>query len=533
MMTEKKSLKDLTTEFQQEEIQIRKGGDKRGQERQKAWGRLTARKRLDLLLDDIDTFFEIGLWAGHEMYEAGPTPAAGVIAGIGKIEGRECMIIANDATVKAGAMFPQSIKKTLKAQRIAYECRLPIIYLVDCAGIFLPLQDEIFPDEDDYGRIFRNNAILSAEGIPQFAAVMGNCVAGGAYLPLLCDKILMTEGSGIFLAGPALVKAAIGQEISAEELGGAKMHSEISGSVDFFEPDDESCLKRLRSLIDLMEKDPEELDPKAPESSAETIYELVGADNRQDYDAKDLIATLIDKDSFQEFKRDYGKTLVTAYAKIDDQPVGIIANQRFPTQSAQGQIEVGGVIYAESADKAARFVMDCNQLSIPLIFLQDVVGFMVGRDAEESGIIRRGAKLVSAVSNSVVPKITIIVGNSFGAGHYALCGKAYDPNFIFAWPNAQYAVMGSNQAAGTLFSIQKASAEKAGNTFDDEELKTLFKTIHQRYEHQSDIRYGAARGWVDAIIAPESTREILCRLLPLVSRKPLHKRPFHTGVFQV
>ncbi len=494
----------------QEEELLRKGGSA---ERQKRLGRLTVRRRLDLLLDDPSSFFELGLWAGYQMYpEWGELPAAGVVTGIGEVAKRQCLVIANDATVKAGAMFPQSVKKVLRAQRIAYECRLPIIYLVDSSGVFLPLQAEVFPDEDDFGRIFRNNAVLSAQGIPQFAAIMGNCIAGGGYLPVLCDKLLMTEGSGLYLAGPALVKAAIGQVVETEELGGAKMHAEVSGTVDFLEKDDPACLHRLRGLIDKLPFDQSfDFEWKEPEGEMAQIYEM------KNFDIRDLLIRLTDAGSLEEYKRDFGKALVTVYATICGHRVGIVANQPRSTTTAKGEIEIGGVIYKESADKAARFVMDCNQDKLPLIFLQDVVGFMVGKEAEQSGIIRSGAKLVNAVSNSVVPKITVIIGSSFGAGHYALCGKAYDPNFIFAWPNAKYAVMGAEQAAGTLFHIQKKPQDE----------------IKKRYEAEMDIRFGAARGWVDAIIAPHTTRDVLAETLKLVKRAPLGTKTFHTGVIQV
>src|SRR5256714_14999170 len=415
-----------------EEAAIREGGGKAGHERQRKMNRLPVRERLGRLLDKESPFFEIGLWAAYKMYEQwGKIPAAGVVAGIGNVEGVPCMIIANDATVKAGAFFPQTTKKVIRAQRIAFECSLPIIYLVDSAGVFLPMQDEIFPDEDDFGRIFRNNSVISAAGIPQFAAIMGNCVAGGAYLPVLCDKILMTKGSGLYLAGPSLVKAAIGQIVDAEELGGAQMHAEISGTVDFFEKDDTSCLKRLRSLVALLPeaKETSKMSKEAPKplSDPDGIYGLISFDGQKNYDTRDLLATVIDENSMDEYKADYGKTIVTAYARIDGRPVGIVANQRLQVRTKKEGIQMDGVIYSDSADKAARFVMDCNQTSLPIIFFQDVTGFMVGRDAEQSGIIRSGAKLVNAVSNSIVPKITVIVGGSFGAGNYALCGKAYDP----------------------------------------------------------------------------------------------------------
>ncbi|HWN65572.1 MAG TPA: acyl-CoA carboxylase subunit beta, partial [Candidatus Binatus sp.] len=517
---------------------LREGGGKAGHERQRKMNRLPVRERISHLLDKDSPFFEVGLWAAYKMYEQwGKIPAAGAVAGIGNIGGIPCMIVANDATVKAGAFFPQTAKKLIRAQRIAFECSLPIVYLVDSAGVFLPMQDEIFPDEDDFGRIFRNNSVISAAGIPQFAAIMGNCVAGGAYLPVLCDKILMTKGSGLYLAGPSLVKAAIGQTVDAEELGGAQMHAEISGTVDFWEKDDLSCLKRLRSLIALL---PEANKSKLFEASKETakpakspdaVYELISFDGQKQYDVRDLLASVVDANSIDEYKAGYGKTIVTAYARIDRRPVGIVANQRLQVRTKKEGIQMGGVIYADSADKAARFVMDCNQTSLPIIFFQDVTGFMVGRDAEESGIIRSGAKLVNAVSNSVVPKITVVVGGSFGAGNYAMCGKAYDPRFIIAWPTARYAVMGAAQASDTVFAVL-ARARERDKTSSPKELEELRNTVKKNYEEQTDIRYGAARGWVDAIIQPHETRDVLTRLLQYVSR-PIPKAHFHTGVVQV
>ena len=521
-----------------EEAVLREGGGKAGHERQRKMNRLPVRERISHLLDKDSPFFEVGLWAAYKMYEQwGKIPAAGAVAGIGNIAGVPCMIIGNDATVKAGAFFPQTAKKLIRAQRIAFECSLPIVYLVDSAGVFLPMQDEIFPDEDDFGRIFRNNSVISAAGIPQFAAIMGNCVAGGAYLPVLCDKILMTKGSGLYLAGPSLVKAAIGQMVDAEELGGAQMHAEVSGTVDFYEKDDLSCLQRLRSLIALL---PEANDSKAFEVSKETakpaknpdaVYDLISFDGQKQYDVRHLLASVVDANSLDEYKAGYGKTIVTAYARIDRRPVGIVANQRLQVRTKKEGIQMGGVIYSDSADKAARFVMDCNQTSLPIIFFQDVTGFMVGRDAEESGIIRSGAKLVNAVSNSVVPKITVVVGGSFGAGNYAMCGKAYDPRFIIAWPTARYAVMGAAQASDTVFAVL-ARARERDKKSSPEELEELRNTVKKNYEEQTDIRYGAARGWVDAIIQPHETRDVLIRLLQYVSR-PMPKAHFHTGVVQV
>jgi 3-methylcrotonyl-CoA carboxylase beta subunit len=525
-----------------EEAVLRDGGGKAGHERQRKMNRLPVRERLGRLLDKESPFFEIGLWAAYKMYEQwGKIPAAGVVAGIGNVEGVPCMIIANDATVKAGAFFPQTTKKVIRAQRIAFECSLPIIYLVDSAGVFLPMQDEIFPDEDDFGRIFRNNSVISAAGIPQFAAIMGNCVAGGAYLPVLCDKILMTKGSGLYLAGPSLVKAAIGQIVDAEELGGAQMHAEISGTVDFFEKDDQSCLKRLRSLVGLLPEAGSRGAPggralpaqkSKPAKDPDTVYDLISFDGQKQYDTRDLLATVVDENSVDEYKADYGKTIVTAYARINGRPVGIVANQRLQVRTKKEGIQMGGVIYSDSADKAARFIMDCNQTTLPIVFFQDVTGFMVGRDAEQSGIIRSGAKLVNAVSNSIVPKITVVVGGSFGAGNYAMCGKAYDPRFIVAWPTARYAVMGAAQASDTVFAILARAKERGDKKATHEELEELRVKVKQSYEEQTDIRYGAARGWVDAIIQPHETRDVLIRLLQYVTR-PMPQAHFHTGVIQV
>ena len=533
------SLRDQCAAILKEEAVLREGGGKAGHERQRKMGRLPARERIGLLLDKDAQFFEIGLWAAYKMYEQwGNIAAAGAVAGIGNVAGIPCMIIANDATVKAGAFFPQTAKKLIRAQRIAFECALPIVYLVDSAGVFLPMQDEIFPDEDDFGRIFRNNSVISAAGIPQFTAIMGNCVAGGAYLPVLCDKILMTKGSGLYLAGPSLVKAAIGQIVDAEELGGAQMHAEISGTVDFYEKDDGSCLNRLRSLIALL---PEaettkaaKIDKKMPKPSKnpDALYELVSLDGQKQYDARDLLASIVDANSVDEYKADYGKTIVTVYARLGGHAVGIVANQRLQVRTKKEGIQMGGVIYSDSANKAARFVMDCNQTGLPIIFFQDVTGFMVGRDAEQSGIIRSGAKLVNAVSNSIVPKITVVVGGSFGAGNYAMCGKAYDPRFIVAWPSARYAVMGAAQASDTVFAILARARERGDRKATHEDLEELRAKVKQNYEEQTDIRYGAARGWVDAIIQPHQTRDVLIQLLRYVSR-PMPKARFHTGVIQV
>ncbi len=525
-------MKELAHALLKEEALLRQGGGEAGQQRQRRHGRMTVRERLAVLLDEGSRLFETGLWAAYKMYdEWGGLPAAGVVTGIGTVSGRDCMIIANDATVKAGAFFPQSVRKVLRAQRIAYQCRLPLLYLVDSSGVFLPMQDEIFPDEDDFGRIFRNNSVLSAQGIPQFAAIMGNCIAGGGDLPVLCDQLLMTRGSGLYLAGPALVKAAIGQVIDTEELGGAEMHASVSGTVDFLEEDDSSCLHRLRELVGHLP--PDHGSPPRHERD-EKFYNFANADNSKAYEMRDLIKLLADPGSFNEYKARYGMALVTGFAKINGQSVGIVANQRKPVKTGKGEIEIGGVLYSDSADKASRFIMDCNQMKVPLIFLQDVVGFMVGREAEQSGIIRSGAKLVNVISNSVVPKITVIVGNSFGAGHYALCGKAYDPNFIFAWPNAKYAVMGAEQAADTLLEVREKVAAREGKPLDKKAKEQLKQEIADRYRAQMDIRYGAARGWIDAIIDPAETRYDLAMALRWSSRAPIsEKASFHTGVLQV
>jgi len=530
------SLAQLTHDLQAQEAIIRQGGSESGQQRQKQLGRLTARERLGELLDEGALRFELGVWSAWNMYpDWGDVPAAGVVALIGRVHGRQVMVVANDATVKAGAFFPQTVKKVLRAQRIAMTFRLPLVYLVDSAGVFLPLQDEIFPDEDDFGRIFRNNAVLSAMGIPQYAAVMGNCVAGGAYLPVLSDTLLITEGSQLYLAGPALVKAAIGQTVDPEELGGAGMHAAISGTADYREPDDHACLRRLRSLIDLL---PQAVSPGVadqsclPQRRPEDLYQLVSTDGRGEYDARDLLACVVDAASLQEFRAEYAHTVVTAYCRIGGRPVGVVANQRRQCRSASGELQIGGVLYGDSAEKAARFVMDCNQTALPIVFFQDVQGFMVGKQAEQSGIIRSGAKLVNVVSNSVVPKLTVIVGGSFGAGSYALCGKAYDPWLILAWPAARYAVMGADQAAETLLQLHLRAAGKEGSSLSQQEMQRLREEIRGRYEEQTDIRYGAARGWIDAIIAPHETRQWLTAALGMIPEKSAWG-PFRTGMLQV
>ena len=520
------------------EDRLRQGGGIEASARQHEKGRMTARERLGRLLDPGAPALELGLWAAFEMYqEWGGAPAAGVLTVIGSVHGRRVMVVANDATVKAGACFPLTIKKILRAQEIAGANRLPLVYLVDSSGVFLPMQDEVFPDSDDFGRIFRNNAVLSAQGIPQYAAIMGNCVAGGAYLPVLCDTVLMTEGSGLYLAGPALVKAAIGQSISHDELGGAHVHAALSGTIDYREPDDESCLARLRRLIAVLPPDPhDQIDPATivpPSRPAEDLYRVVQTETSAQYDVRDLLSCLLDGSPFDEFRSEYGKTLVCGFGRLGGMPLGVVASQRLRFRGeGGGPYQFGGVIYADSADKAARFILECNQSRLPILFLQDVNGFDVGRDAERSGIIRRGAKLVSAVSNSTVPKITLIVGHSFGAGHYALCGRAFDPRFLFAWPGARYAVMGAQQASRTMLDVTTATQKRQGKTIDQAELDALAEQLRQRYDRETDIRYAAARLWIDAILEPARTREALIQAFDVATRcRDL--RPLATGVFQV
>ncbi|HLW79041.1 MAG TPA: acyl-CoA carboxylase subunit beta [Terriglobia bacterium] len=544
---------DLLTEIKNEEERIRAGGGARGIDAQHKKGRLTARERIAKLIDSGTPFFELGLYAAYEMYqEWGGAPAAGAITGLGRVEGRLVMIVANDATVKAGAFFPMTAKKVIRAQNIAIDNHIPTIYLVDSSGVFLPLQEDVFPDTDDFGRVFRNNAVMSAIGIPQITAIMGMCVAGGAYLPVMCDHVLMTEGSGLFLAGPALVQAAIGQKTSAEDLGGAKVHAAVSGTVDFREPDDATCLRRIRALVDKMghmPRAPFDRKPARPENGsgghpqdpmpaypAEEIYGVFSADPAKQYDVREIIARLVDASEFEEYRDEYGQTVVCGYARIGGWAVGIVANQKKHIQvtapgTGEKRIQFGGVIYTESAEKAARFILDCNQNLVPLVFLHDVNGFMVGKEPEWSGIIRAGAKMVNAVSNSVVPKITVILGGSFGAGHYAMCGKAYDPRFIFAWPTARYAVMSGDSAAGTLVEIKIKQLEREGKKLSEKQKNELHESVRATYEHQTDPRYAAARLWVDAVIDPAQTREALVWALEAAALNP-EVREFKTGVFQ-
>ena len=548
------TLQETVASYAAIEEKIRQGGGPAAIDRQHEKGRLTARERVALLIDPGTALQEYGLWAAHGMYkEQGGAPAAGVVTGIGRVEGRRCMIIANDATVKAGAFFPMTCKKIIRAQTIAQMARLPLLYLVDSAGVFLPMQEDVFPDIDDFGRIFRNNAVISAEGIPQIAAIMGYCVAGGGYLPVLCDTLLMTEGSGLYLAGPALVKAAIGQEVTDEELGGASMHASISGTIDFREKDDRSCIERLRSLVRKYPAPAAARKAPAPFHAAERLYEVFTDKPGSQYDVNDIIACLVDSRAakgddgterlapdFDEYKAEYGQSIVCGYASIGGHPCGIVANQKKITMrtTAGGKagpgksVQMPGVIYDDSADKAARFIMDCNQRKVPIVFLHDTTGFMVGRDSEQGGIIRAGAKMVNAMSNCVVPKIVVILGGSYGAGNYAMCGRAFDQFLAFAWPGAKCAVMGANQATGVLTTIEEASRKRKGETIDETAHKAIYGAIHAAYTEQADIRHGAARGWVDRIIEPHRTRAELVDALDAAAQNWDHARPFKTGVLQ-
>ncbi len=521
---------------------VKRGGGEKKIQKQHDRGKLTARERIAYLLDDPEQFRELGLFAGYEMYEdEGGCPAGGTVMGFGPVSGRECLVVANDATVKAGAWFPITAKKNLRAQEIALENHVPIIYLVDSAGVYLPMQDKIFPDKDDFGRIFRNNAKLSSEGIPQIAAIMGSCVAGGAYLPIMSDEAVIVEGTGsVFLAGPYLVKAAIGEDVEAEELGGATTHTEISGVADYKAEDDEDALDTVRSLVDHhgpVERfgyaQGESTEPAYP---AEELYGLYPSKGNEQYDMREILARIIDAGSWTEYKEGYGRTLLTGYARIDGWNVGVVANQRAVVRNktnhdSKGEIQVGGVIYGDAADKGARFVMNCNQKEIPIIFFQDVTGFMVGKRAEHSGIIKDGAKMVNAVSNSTVPKLTVVVGNSYGAGNYAMCGRAYDPRLVLAWPTAKIAVMGGTQASKVLKQIKVRQLEKQGKELSEEDEEELLSTIQDRYEEQTTPYYAAARLWVDALIDPVDTRDWLSRGLDVVDHNPTLER-FNPGVIQ-
>ncbi len=517
---------------------IAEGGGNKAIAKQKEKNKLTARERIEYLIDADKPFVEIGAFAGYEMYvEYGGCPAGGVVAGVGYVSGRQCVIVANDQTVKAGAWFPITGKKNLRMQEIAMENHLPIIYIVDSAGVFLPMQDEIFPDKEHFGRMFRNNAKMSAMGITQIAAVTGACVAGGAYLPIMSDETLMVEEAGsIFLAGPYLVKAAVGEDIDAETLGGAVTHTEISGIADYKFKTEQACLDQVKKIMDKLGPVNyagfNRAEPKNPIKSIEEIYGVQSEGNTKTYDMLNLIESIVDADSLDEFKKDYGKTIICGYARVDGWAVGIVANQRLVVKNKKGEMQLGGVIYGDSADKAARFILNCNQKKIPLVFLQDVTGFMVGSKSEHSGITKDGAKLVNAVANSVVPKITIIVGNSYGAGNYAMCGKAYDPRFIYAWPSAKIAVMGGEQAAKTMLQIQVAGMKAKGKEVTPEAEKELLDGITANYTRQTKPEYAAARLWVDAIIDPKETRKMISEGIAAANHNAVIPE-FKTGVFQV
>jgi acetyl-CoA carboxylase carboxyltransferase component len=516
--------------------EIKLGGGLSNIEKQHKKGRLTARERLKILLDDQTEFYELGTYVAYEMYdEWGGCPCGGVVTGFGTVSGKMCMIIANDATVKAGSFFPMTSKKVIRAQKIAFENKIPTVYLVDSSGIFLPLQEDVFPDTDDFGRVFYLNAVMSSRGIPQITAIMGMCVAGGAYLPVMCDSLIMTEGSGLFLAGPALVKAAIGQVVDTEELGGAKMHAQISGTVDFMAKDDKDAIIRIKDLIShIGNPDPmifDKITSAEPKYDIGELEKIMPSDPMKEYDIREIIARIVDKSEFVEYKKDYGRTIVCGYARIGGFSVAIIANQKKHYIEKGRPPEFGGVIYSESAAKASRFIMDCNQNTVPLLFIHDVNGFMVGRDAEQSGIIREGAKMVNAVSNSIVPKISLIIGGTFGAGHYAMCGKAYEPRMIFAWPTARYAVMGGTQAANTLVDIRIKQLERGGKKLSENERKDLFESIKTTYDHQTDPKYGAARLWIDEIILPKGTRNVLINALNVVCNNPDIQK-FNPGIIQ-
>jgi len=513
------------------------GGGLEAAEKQHAKGKLLARERIAYLLDENRPWLEIGALAAEGMYlEYGGCPSAGVITGIGYIAGRQCVVVANDATVKAGAWFPMTAKKNLRAQEIAMDNRLPIIYLVDSAGVFLPMQDEIFPDKEHFGRIFRNNAHMSSEGVVQIAAIMGACVAGGAYLPVMSDEAMIVEGTGsVFLAGSYLVKSAIGESVDNETLGGATTHCEISGVTDYRHPDDKTCLDSIRRIVGMLGKPKDagfdRIKPAPPKHDERQIYGILPSSREKPYDMKEIILRLVDHSEFEEYKALYGQSIVCGLARVDGWAVGIVANQRNVVKNGKGEMQLGGVIYSDAADKATRFIMNCNQKKIPLVFLQDVTGFMVGSRAEQGGIIKDGAKMVNAVANSVVPKITLVVGNSYGAGNYAMCGKAYDPRLIFAWPSAKIAVMGGAQAAKTLLQIQKASLKAKGGEIDTEDEEILLKNITARYHEQTTPYYAAARLWVDGVIDPLESRKVISTGIEAANQAPIEK-PFNVGVIQ-
>jgi len=528
-------ISDMKQRFAKE---VELGGGQKAIDKARAKGKMTPRERIAYVIDKGSEFVEIGNFAAYGMYkEQGGCACAGTVAGVGYINGRQTVIVANDNTVKAGAWFPMSGKKNLRLQEIAMENNLPVLYIVDSAGVFLPMQDEIFPDKEHFGRIFRNNAIMSGMGITQIAAVMGSCVAGGAYLPIMSDETLMVKENGsIFLAGPFLVKAAIGEDVDLQTLGGAATHNEISGIADYQFDTEAECLDQVRRIFDKIGEKPragfDRIKSDAPERDVKDVYGIASAENNKQYNVEDVIKCIVDKDSFDAFKHDYGKTIVCGYARVDGWAVGIVANQRMILKSGKGEMQLGGVIYNDSADKAARFIMNCNQKKIPLVFLQDVTGFMVGSRSEHSGIIKDGAKLVNAVANSVVPKITIVIGNSYGAGNYAMCGKAYDPRFIYAWPNAKIAVMGGEQAAKTLLQIQVAALKSKGEIIEPATEAKMLKDIMDKYAEQTTSYYAAARLWVDSIIDPADTRKVISEGISAANHAPITKQ-FNVGVMQV
>ncbi|SFT00437.1 Acetyl-CoA carboxylase, carboxyltransferase component [Zhouia amylolytica] len=528
----------LASDLRNKLAKIKLGGGAKRIEKLHKEGKLTARERIDYLLDKDKESIEIGALAGNGMYkEHGGCPSGGVVVKVGYIQDKQCIVVANDATVKAGAWFPITGKKNLRAQEIAMDNRLPIIYLVDSAGVYLPMQDEIFPDKEHFGRIFRNNAIMSSMGITQIAAVMGSCVAGGAYLPIMSDEALIVEKTGsIFLAGSYLVKAAIGETIDNETLGGATTHSEISGVTDYKAKDDKDALDTIKNIIskigDADQAGFNKVKAKKPKMNPDDIYGIIPKSRSDQYDMMEIIKRLVDDSEFEEYKAGYGKTIITGYARIDGWAVGIVANQRKVVKSKKGEMQFGGVIYSDSADKATRFIANCNQKKIPLVFLQDVTGFMVGSKSEHGGIIKDGAKMVNAVSNSVVPKFTVVIGNSYGAGNYAMCGKAYDPRLIFAWPSAELAVMGGAQAAKVLLQIETASLKKKGETITKEQEEELFNKIKSRYDDQVSPYYAAARLWTDAIIDPLETRKWISMGINAANHAPIEKK-FNLGVIQV
>lgn len=535
--TTQTSLQFLSDQLNERRSKVFLGGGEKKIEKHKGKGKMTARERVDFLLDNALESIEVGTFTGDKMYEEhGGCPSGGVIVKVGKVSGRDCVVVANDATVKAGAWFPITGKKNLRAQEIAIENNLPILYLVDSAGVYLPLQDEIFPDKEHFGRIFRNNAVMSAEGIPQIAAIMGSCVAGGAYLPIMSDESLIVDGTGsVFLAGSYLVKSAVGESVDNETLGGASTHCEISGVTDYKCENDEACLHQIKQLVDKMGATPtagfNRKEVIAPLKSIESIYETFPDNRTKPYDMTEIIKALVDHSDFEQYKEGYGQSILCGYARIEGWAIGIVANQRTIVKSKQGEMQMGGVIYSDSADKSARFIMNCNQKKIPLLFIHDVTGFMVGSRSEHHGIIKDGAKMVNAMANSVVPKFSLVIGNSYGAGNYAMCGKAYDPRLMLAWPTSQLAVMSGKSAATTLLQIKVSTLKAQGKTLDEAEEKALFDEIKAKYDSQLSPYYAAARLWVDEIIKPEETRSYISKGIEMANQKPIDKR-FNVGVIQ-